>query len=118
MMNPNAPNARRRKVRALARLAYERELSSALASLEAEFTRWRASRLDAFELSHRVHAFHDGTARDLYKLYVLGEPELVVARALEQGLVSEAEADTEVLEAVTKLRDALRQRSESPDDPE
>lgn len=117
-MSPKTANAKRKKVRALAQLAYERELSSALAALEAEFTRWRESRLDAFELSHRVHAFHDGTARDLYKLYVLGEPELVVARALEQGLVSEAEADAEVLEAVTKLREVLRQRAESPDDPE
>lgn len=116
-MSPATQKPTRKKVRALARLAYERELANALAALEAEFTHWRAGRLDAFDLSDRVHAFHDGTARDLYKLYVLGEPELVVARALERGLVSEAEADAEVLEAVTKLRDLLRQRSESPDDP-
>lgn len=116
-MTATTPKATRKKLRALTQVAYERELSRALAALETEFKHWREGQLDAFELSQRVHTFHDGAARDLYKLYVLGEPELAVARALELGFVSEAETDADVLEAVARLRAFLRERS-APGEPE
>jgi hypothetical protein len=56
----------RRKLRELAGVAYTRELSAELAKLEGDFGQWRSGEIDPFELSDRIHRFHDGISRDLW----------------------------------------------------
>jgi hypothetical protein len=41
-------------------LAHEAELRQALSDLSREFDRWKASRIDSFELADRIHKFHHG----------------------------------------------------------
>ena len=41
----------RKKLRELAGLAHERELSSALKTLDSHFTQWRRQEIDCFELN-------------------------------------------------------------------
>jgi hypothetical protein len=61
--------ANSRKLRELAGVAYSRELGTELSNVEKEFGRWRSGEIDPFELSDRIHRFHDGVSRDLYIAY-------------------------------------------------
>jgi hypothetical protein len=107
-MRPELPKAVKKKLRELVRLAHDRELTTALATLEKDFERWRAKELDAFALNDRIHAFHDGDSRTLYKSYALSTPDLSVAHAVARGIITEAEAGPEVLEALSSLIDFYR----------
>lgn len=82
---PEASKAAKKHFRKLAAVAHERELSKALEALSAQFERWRTGELDAFDLNEEIHMHHQGIARDLYTLYVHGEPSYLVAHALVSG---------------------------------
>ncbi|MCI0352106.1 MAG: hypothetical protein L0Z53_22020, partial [Acidobacteriales bacterium] len=71
-----------RRLRDLAALAHERVLGHALRDLAGEFERWRTGAIDAFELSDKIHEFHNKTGRKIYSLYSGGEPRLAVAAAV------------------------------------
>ena len=94
--------ANKRKLRQLAGVAYERELCAELAKLEVEFTRWRAGEIDPFELSDRIHRFHDGPSRDLYVRYTRVPPSQTVASALALQILQEEEVPSEVREQLAK----------------
>lgn len=87
----------KRKVRDLAGEVYKIELGRELAKLEAAFVSWRNGEIDAFELDDKVHKYHSGPHKELYKSYVmLRQPETMVARALATGLISRDQVSTEV----------------------
>ena len=90
----------KRKLRELAGAAYERELGAELSKLEAEFLQWRSGGIDPFELSDRIHRFHDGVSRDLYVLYERLSPSHAVARALALQLLQESEVPSEILDSL------------------
>jgi hypothetical protein len=120
-MKETLTKSMKKKLRALSGLAYERELTGALTVLETDFARWRGGKLDAFELTDRVHAFHDGAARTLYKSYVCGEAEWNVANALHRAILTETEAGPDVVAAVARHLGFLRSQeagSGSKHDPE
>jgi len=78
----------RRKLRELAGLAYERELSEALRELAADFAAWKGKSINAFDLTDSVHEFHNGPARELWKLYNYLKPAAIVAGAIERGVLT------------------------------
>ena len=78
----------RRKLRELAGLAYERELSEALRELATDFAAWKGKSINAFDLSDSIHEFHNGVARDLWSLYNQLKPPMIVAGALERGVLT------------------------------
>jgi len=88
--------ANKRKLRELAGLAYKRELGHELAKLEMEFARWRGGEIDPFELSDRIHRFHDGVSRDLYVAYRDLSPIHAVARALALKVLDRTEVPSEI----------------------
>ena len=90
----------RRKLRELAGLAYTRELGAELAKLEAEFSRWRSGEIDPFELSDRIHRFHDGKSRQLYVAYDARNADVSVARAVADGILERAEVPADILAAL------------------
>ncbi len=61
-------------LRKLAAQAWEAELSRELGSLFEHFRRWTDKGLNAFDLSHEIHEFHDGASRDLYARYTRLDP--------------------------------------------
>ena len=87
----------RRHLRDLAGSAYARELSRELARLDAAFGAWRGGRLSPYELSDRIHRFHDGVARDLHGLYTRIDPTATVARAVALGFLATAEVPATLL---------------------
>lgn len=89
--------ANKRKLRELSGLAYRRELGHELAKLEVDFSRWRGGEIDPFELSDRIHRFHDGVSRDLYVAYGGRNPSLEVARAIALHVLDRNEVPSEIL---------------------
>ena len=80
--------------------AYERELHAELTKLDQSFAEWRAGRISSGELSHRIHQFEVGAARELFKRYSNGAPEMNVAYAITVGLLERASQPPELLEAL------------------
>lgn len=93
-----------KRIRAMARehaaLAYEEELRRALLPLADEFDRWRRGELESAELSARIHGFHDGTAREIWKTYHADLPEMAVAYAIRTGILSRDQVPEELLAAL------------------
>ncbi len=95
--------ARRKELRRLAGVAYERELGTALAALEAQFQEWHAANLDVHELSGVIHQFHNGFARDLYVRYTRLEPRVAVAQAIARKVLRDDEVPATLREALQSL---------------
>ena len=108
--------ATKRKLRQLAGVAYERELGAELSKLETEFARWRRDEMDPFELSDRIHRFHDGASRDLYVLYNRLHPGQSVARAVALQLLEEKEVPSELLEALERPIHFYREQLTEPEE--
>ncbi len=87
-----------KELRRLAGLAYERELTKALESLEENFRQWRKDKITAFELSELIHKFHNGIARDLWSFYTGGYTEMIVAQAITKGIILKTEISHSILE--------------------
>lgn len=101
--------------------AHERELYRELAKLDKEFAKWRAGAISSGELSYRIHRYHQGPARALFKRYNDGPAEQALAYAVVTGIVDEAEIPVELLEALSRPLDLYRSWKEQdtlrePDD--
>ncbi len=94
----------RKELRRLAGLAYERDLSKALKSLEDKFKQWKENKITAFELSDFIHKFHNGIARDLWSFYTNGYTDMIVAPAIADGLISKAEISPGILEKLKRFK--------------
>ena len=80
--------------------AYERELRAELTKLDRSFAEWRDGRISSGELSHRIHQFEVGAARELFKRYNNVAPEMNVAYAIAVGLLEHESLPAELLEAL------------------
>jgi hypothetical protein len=89
--------------------AYERELNRELQKLDASFEEWRSGKISSGELSHRVHQYERGPSRELYKKYNAGMDELNVAYAIVVGILEEDKVPAELLEALERPLEMLRQ---------
>jgi hypothetical protein len=106
------PKAVKRQLRQLAGILHERAVREHLDRLADDFQDWRAGKLDTWELTDRIHRFHDGPSRDLYKQYEYGQPDLLVAHALAHGLLGESEVSPEVRQALAGRIDLFRKWAE------
>ena len=53
--------------------------------------RWENKEIDIFELSERIHVFHNGISRKLHSRYVGMDAAFGVASALHHGILSREE---------------------------
>ena len=97
----------RKKLRELADLAHERELSSALETLNCHFTRWRRQEINCFELNDRIHSFHQKISRELWKTYSSIEDDFLVCRAVKLGFLSKEDVPEKVDKAILLDRPVL-----------
>jgi hypothetical protein len=95
-------------------VAYARELSSELAKLERDFGTRRSGEIDTFELSDRIHRFHDGISRDLYVLYRNLPSNHAVARGIALQWLQEEEVPSEILSALEPTVGFFRGQSDEP----
>jgi hypothetical protein len=103
----------RAALRELAAEAWKAELSAALIELHEEFGKWADDAIDAFELSDKIHKFHDGISRELYGLYTRLDAAMLVSRAVALRLVQK-DALTEALAA--KLAPQIQSIRESAEE--
>ena len=87
---PKITKAERALLRRLAREAWEAELDEELEQLFEFFSRWADDGMSAFELSDKIHEFHNGASRELYGRYSGLDPTLSVARAIAKGILDDA----------------------------
>jgi hypothetical protein len=104
--------ANRRKLRELAGVAYTREIGTELSKVEKDFGRWRSGEIDPFELSDRIHRFHDGVSRDLYVFYRDVSPNTAVARAVAYRILDRAEIPRDILPALESAIEYFAERNE------
>jgi hypothetical protein len=64
--------------------------------LGEHFHEWRQGRISAGELSHLVHQYHNGPARDLWKCYNNGLVHMQVASAIVRGILREEDIPKEI----------------------
>jgi hypothetical protein len=102
------PKRIKRQLRELAGIAHEREVRSHLDSLYEQFASWKAGAIGTFDLTARIHEFHNGPDRKLFVHYNGSYSYLHVVGALVSGVLSEAEVPAEVLEAIAPLLAAIR----------
>jgi hypothetical protein len=81
----------RRELRNLQGLAWERELEEALRSLRKDFEMWDRGDISAFELSDRIHKFHNGRSRELFNMYSGSLDNWWVGHSIARGVIEESE---------------------------
>src|SRR5437764_12455836 len=105
--------ANKRKLRELAGVAYRRELGHELAKLEMDCARWRGGEIDPFELSDRIHRFHDGVSRDLYVAYRDLSPINAAARAIALQVLDRTEVPSEILGELESMVQFFEKRQDT-----
>lgn len=110
MSEEDIPKAAKKTMRLLVGLAHEAELGNALDDLFGEFQAWKSGAIDAFELSDRIHKFHDGPNREIYLRYTSRlDLQFLVHCALKNGLIQKSAVPEELrpyLEAYSSSIDA------------
>jgi hypothetical protein len=81
----------RRELRELQGLAWERELEIALRLLRRDFDAWEKEEITAFEVSDRLHEFHNGRSRELFIAYSGSLKPDWILRAIAIGVIDETE---------------------------
>jgi hypothetical protein len=107
---PHLTREQKRLARELATAARDAELSEALRELDVLFSDWKKGRIDAYQLSDAIHQFHDGQARDLFKMYSGLAPEDLAARAIARELVPPAAVSRELRRALGDWIEVWRRR--------
>jgi hypothetical protein len=93
----------KRILRELAAECHEWHLRTLLENLYEDFQKWVGDSIGSFELTERIHKFHDGAARDLYKIYVLAPPEFAICFAINNSVISLDAIDPEIYEEIQAL---------------
>lgn len=97
-----------KKLRELANIAYERELSNHLSKLRDEFDAWGSGKISSSELSDRIRKFHNGPARNVYLVHSDSKADWVVARGLNMGLIAENEVPVDVRNCIARTIETFR----------
>jgi hypothetical protein len=79
----------RARLRQLAEEAWEAELEIELKTLFEDFGRWVRKGMTAFDLSEKIHEFHNGISRELYGRYTTLNPIITVSRAVALNILGE-----------------------------
>ena len=110
-MNSTYTKKVRAQLRQLVELIYQRHLQEALLQLDQHFIDWKAGKIDAFTLEHKIHQFHQGPSRELYKHFATSPKNLhdiQVAHALIDGVLKKTDVPQEVMEVIAEKVDWLR----------
>jgi hypothetical protein len=100
--------AERALLRELAEEAWNAELTEHLEELFEDFGRWADDGMSAFDLSKKIHEFHDGVSRELYSRYTTFDPATTVARAIAIGLIGQEALGESLLQKLAGQIEAFR----------
>jgi hypothetical protein len=77
-----------KRMKELARLAYERDLSRCIDVLHAQMNVWKDGKMTVWDVEQSIHEFHNKIARSLYRSYAMTDDFLAVAFGVAQGVLS------------------------------
>jgi len=110
---PDMKKSQKRHLRELAGQCYEKEMSLALEKLYEDFKKWENEEITVWDLNEKIHEHHNGTARDLWKLYEhLNDPALSVCAALAKGIIKTEDVAENCREFVERKVDVYELRKE------
>jgi len=100
-------------LRNLAAEAHDHELQEALTDLYEEFCSWGGDGISAFDLNDKIHEFHNGISRELYKTYVLSDPELAVSIGIFRKIINLDDLDKDLREKLEPMVEGFERMSEA-----
>lgn len=92
----------KKEIKVLASKAYEEELRAALGPLSEKFEQWKVGEFASTNLVGAIHEFHKGEAREIFNRYHSPLENLMVARAIVEGILKEEGISPEILKALEK----------------
>lgn len=99
--------SQKRHLRQLANTAYERELSVVMDQLFGAFQQWKKNEIDVWEVNEQIHQYHNGKARELFNRYQYPTNDLLVARALFEGIITREEVPEDCRAIIEPYLDAF-----------
>ena len=102
-MSGDLTKADKKKVRQLAGIAWERELRSEILGIAAAINEMENGLLSPFDVNDRIHKFHNGASRDLFKQYSQSLPWSGVCRAYIDRVLT----DDDLVDASDEIRDGI-----------
>ena len=100
---PETPRKLKSVLREQAGRAWEAEMRAALGALAAKFDEWRGGALSTADLDAAVHAYHNGTAREIWKRFSTNDPKMPLAHAVAAGVLPKASLPAEVVEHIASM---------------
>ena len=105
----------KKEINKLVDKAYQRQLDQELFKLASSFDDWRKKKLNCFELTDKIHDFHDGAARDLWKRYNYMKDKLhLIAIAIVEGGLSESEISNELMQKLDPIIQSYKDQRKMP----
>jgi hypothetical protein len=102
----------RKKLKELSGIAYQRDLDKALETLFTQFKKWNSKEIDCFALNEKIHKYHDGIARDLWKFY-RNDPGFIVAKSISDNTLSEKDVPQEIYKVLERQIKAYKNLKEN-----
>ena len=111
MKNPSDEFTKKQKrlLRELAADAHERELALELTKLLSDFRSWEEGNFNPHELNQKIHEFHNGASRELFKAYAMGDPYFGVVRAIYDEILDSSQIDPDFLSKIQKTLDYFKE---------
>jgi len=106
----------RAALRNLAAKAHEQELEDAMTDLYDKFCIWGGKGMNVFDLNELIHEFHNGVSRELYKTYVLGEPEISVAIGIFRRVIDPDDLDKKLYMNISPIVESFESLKKIEDD--
>jgi hypothetical protein len=92
--------SQRRELRELQGLVWQREPEGALRELHSDFETWNKGDISGFELSDRIHKFHNGRSRELYNMYSGSLDHFLIELVVARDIIDEAELSDDLLDVL------------------
>ena len=100
--------ALKKELRHHAERAWEAEMKAALGALAAKFDQWRSGGISSGDLDAAIHAYHDGAAREIWRLFSTSDRKMPLAHAVAAGLIEEESLPAEVREHIASMVEFFR----------
>lgn len=102
------PKNKNKLIQEYAALVHDRELSSTLKALQAEFDLWETGEISAEQLSNQIHKFHQGPLKKIWAKYEMSSKEAMIASAIASGILQEEGIPDELMEHLGRMIEFYR----------
>ena len=102
------PKSTNQLIQEYAALVHDRELSSTLKALQAEFDQWEKGVISAGQLSNQIREFYKGPLKKIWAKYEMSSKETIIAFAIASGILQEESIPDELMEHLSQMIEFYR----------